>query len=75
MAITLYKSAEAAVILRRNRQTILRYARTGKLGSTRPGGREYLFSEDHIQAFLAENETVQPSAPEPKPSRNPRYTH
>jgi excisionase family DNA binding protein len=69
-----YTSAEVAVMIRRNQQTVLRYAREKKLGSTRPGGRYYLFSRAHIDAFLAEYETPGPMPTTPKPSRHPKYT-
>jgi predicted site-specific integrase-resolvase len=58
----------------RDEQAIRRWARKGVLPSIRPDGKEYAFTEEHVQAFLAG--LVTPPVPvEPKPTRNPRkYT-
>lgn len=67
----LYKSDEVAKRLRKNRQTILRYTREGKLCGSRPGGKEYLYSEQQIDDFVNGRTPAVPE-PEPKPARNPR---
>jgi excisionase family DNA binding protein len=70
---TLYKPDEVAAIIRRNKQTVLRYRREGKLRGTLVGGG-YLFSQDQIDEFLAGGATTATEAKPSKPSRHPRYS-
>ena len=72
-----YKRDEVAEILRIDPQTVLRWAKAGRIGSFR-AGREYRFTEAHLQAFIAASETLAAAADvahEPKPARNPRYAN
>jgi predicted site-specific integrase-resolvase len=71
---TLYTSAEVATKIRRNRQTVLRYTRKGLIRASKPGGKEYLYTEQAIDDFLRDSETPAPKPVAPKPSRNPRYS-
>lgn len=69
---TLYKPDEVADIIRRNKQTVLRYRREGKLRGTLVGGG-YLFSREQIDEFLAKGTTAAPEPAPPKPPRHPKY--
>lgn len=62
--------ADMARILRRDPQTIRRYAQRKILHGSRPNGGPWLFEPDEPQRFMA-GETVDP-APAPRPTRNPR---
>jgi excisionase family DNA binding protein len=68
---TLYTPAEAAEQIPYHPQTLVRFARVGKIGHVRFGNR-VCFTQAHIDAFIATHEV--PPKTEAKPSRNPKYT-
>lgn len=70
---TYLRSAEVATLIRRNQQTVLRYTRNGLIKACKPGGKEYLYTPEDVQDFLAASATTAPKPVEPKPSRNPKY--
>ena len=70
---TLYKPDEVAAIIRRNKQTVMRYRREGKLRGTLVGGG-YLFSQEQIDEFLAGGTTATAAPEAPTPSRSPKYS-
>lgn len=70
-ATRLYRVRDLAERFDRDEQAIRRWARKGVLPSIRPDGKEYAFTEEHVQAFLAN--TATPAKPvETRPTRNPR---
>jgi excisionase family DNA binding protein len=64
---------EVAEILGVHWGTVIRYAKSGKLRSSKPGGKEYRFARPDVADFIAAGASPAPLAAEPKPSRDPRY--
>jgi excisionase family DNA binding protein len=60
-------------ILGRHPGTVIRYAKSGLLRYSKPGGKEYRFSRADVEDFIAASESPIPAATEPLPARNPRY--
>lgn len=54
-------------------RTLVRFAREGRIGCVRPSPRKVLFSDEHLDEFLA-NGIKEPSVAEAKPARSPRYS-
>jgi len=51
--ISLLTTDEACKLLRVSKPTLLKYARTGLISSSRrPGGRKYFFRRDVLEAFI-----------------------
>jgi excisionase family DNA binding protein len=69
MGSTLYTPTEAAEILRVSAQTVTRYARTGRLSGSKPGGKLWRFSQKNLDDFFANGDVA--SQPQRKPDRRP----
>jgi excisionase family DNA binding protein len=53
--------------------TVIRYAKSGKLRFSKPGGKEYRFARADVENCIAAGMSAPPvTAVEPKPARNPR---
>lgn len=65
--------AEVAKQIRRDPQTVRRYARKKLIEGTKVNGYQYLFTQESVDAFLEAGAISEPEPEEPLPSRNPRY--
>lgn len=65
----LYTPEETAEIFRVSKYTVLRWARQEEIDCHRQNGRVVRFSQEHIDAKLADSDTAK--KPARKPSRRP----
>lgn len=56
-----------------NSETVIVWARKGRLKSTRPG-LAYRFRQEWVDEFVAANESGPSEPATPKPTRNPKYS-
>ncbi|HEY3477515.1 MAG TPA: helix-turn-helix domain-containing protein [Streptomyces sp.] len=69
---TFFTSAEVAKALRMDIQTLRRKAFSGEIDSVK-SGREYRFTQAHIDAYLSGDKPA--PRRETKPLRSPRYSN
>jgi len=55
-----------------NSETVIVWARKGRLKSSRPG-LAYRFRQEWVDEFVATNESGRAEAETPRPTRNPKY--
>lgn len=73
MSTTIYTAETAGKYLDFCAVTVKRHARAGKLRGSKPNGRDWRFTQEELDDFLAAGRTAQ--APMRKPARNPRYAN